>query len=139
MTAPSGHSGLTCAGAKLIGANLNGRFEGVDFAGADLTNAIFGPRDPREEVLITPMMSLADANFKGAILIGADLSRDTLENANFADADLAHANLRGARLGGANFGNANLAGADLTGAETQGAYLKAARGIKAAIGVAATP
>lgn len=139
MTAPARRSGLTFAGARLVGANFNGRFDGVDFERADLTDAFFGPRDPREEVLITPMMSLAGANFTGAILAGADFSSDALENAKFIGADLVHANLRHARLGGADFSNANLDGADLTGADMRGAILKTARGVSTAIGIAAAP
>ena len=139
MAAPERRSGLTFAGARLVGANFNGRFDGVDFERADLTDAFFGPRDPREEVLITPMMSLAGADFTGAILAGADFSGDTLENAKFVGADLTGANLRDARLGGADFSNANLAGADLTGADMRGAFLKDALGVSTAIGLAAAP
>lgn len=131
-------SGLSFAGARLVGANLNGRFDGVNFSHADLSSAIFGPRDPREEVLITPMMSLAAANFTGARLVGADLSRNSLENANFTDADLTHANLQGARLGGANFSGAVLDEADLTGATGAGANLQAARGLQSAVGLSTT-
>ena len=63
MAAPERRSGLTFAGARLVGANFNGRFDGVDFERADLTDAFFGPRDPREEVLITPMMSFGGRGF----------------------------------------------------------------------------
>ncbi|HVJ77367.1 MAG TPA: pentapeptide repeat-containing protein, partial [Hyphomicrobium sp.] len=91
---PTTRSGLTFAGARLVGARLHGRFDGVDFSKADLTSAFFGPRDPREEVLITPMMTLDAANFSGAILVGADLSGNHAENTNFSGADLTHANLR---------------------------------------------
>jgi uncharacterized protein YjbI with pentapeptide repeats len=139
MAAPARRSGLSFAGARLVGANFNGRFDGVDFERADLTAAFFGPRDPREEVLITPMMSLAGANFTGAVLAGADFSNDALENARFVGADLARANLRHARLGGADFSNANLDGADLTGADMRGAFLKTARGVSTAVGIAAAP
>jgi uncharacterized protein YjbI with pentapeptide repeats len=135
---PSSHSGLSFAGARLVGANLNGRFDGVNFSHADLSSAIFGPRDPREEVLITPMMSLEAANFRGARLVGADLASNSLENADFTGADLTHANLRGARLGGANFSDAILDGADLTGATMPDSNLRSARSLKATIGLAAT-
>jgi uncharacterized protein YjbI with pentapeptide repeats len=136
MTAPVSRH-LTFAGARLAGANFNGRLDGVDFTHADLTGALFGPRDPREEVLITPMMSLASADFTGAVLVGADFSGNAIENAKFIDADLSHANLRHARLGGVDFSNANLEGADLTGADIRGAMLKTARGIGSVVGITA--
>ncbi|HVZ06065.1 pentapeptide repeat-containing protein [Hyphomicrobium sp.] len=136
---PTTRSGLSFAGARLVGANLNGRFDGVNFSRADLSSAVFGPRDPREEVLITPMMSLAAANFGGAKLVGANLSRNSLENANFTDADLTHANLRGARLGGANFSGAILDGVDMTGAALSSANLQTARDLDSAIGLSTTP
>lgn len=129
---------LTFAGAHMAGANLNGRFDGVDFSHADLTSAVFGPRDPREEVLISPMVSLAAANFTGAILVGADLASNRLENAKFVGANLTKANLRGARLGGADFSDANLEGADLTGATMPGAMMRSARGLQSAIGLSTT-
>jgi len=129
---------LSFKNARLVGAHLNGRFDRVDFSNADLTSAIFGPRDPREEVLITPMASLAAANFSRANLTEANLSMNSLENANFAGADLARANLRGARLGGANFSGANLERADLTDTTTHGANLTDARGLQSVIGLSAT-
>jgi uncharacterized protein YjbI with pentapeptide repeats len=132
-------SGLTFAGSRMVGVNILGRFDGVNFSHADLTGAIFGPRDPREEVLITPMMSVAAGNFTGARLVGADLAMDGLESADFRDADLTRANLRGARLGGADFSGAILDGADLTGATMPDAKLKTARGLQSAIGLPATP
>lgn len=137
MEAPR-HPVLSFQGARLVGANLNGRFDGVDFSKADLTAAIFGPRDPREEVLITPMASLAAANFTDANLSGANLSMNSLENANFARANLTHANLRGARLGGANFSGADLEGANLSETTRRGANLSDARGLQSVIGLSAT-
>jgi uncharacterized protein YjbI with pentapeptide repeats len=132
---PAGQSGLTFAGARMVRANLNGRFDGVNFSHADLTAANFGPRDPREEVLISPMMSLSAANFTGALLVGADLGMNRLENAKFTGADLTRANLRGARLGGADFSGAIFDGADLTGATMPDANLRTARGLQSAIGL----
>jgi len=129
---------LSFRNARLVAAHLNGRFDSVDFSDADLTSATFGPRDPREEVLITPMASLAAANFSRANLTEANLSMNSLEHANFRDANLARANLRGARLGGANFSGATLDGADLTGTATVGANLSEARGLQSAIGLSAT-
>lgn len=138
MEAPR-HPMLSFKGARMVGANLNGRFDGVDFSKADLTSVIFGPRDPREEVLITPMATFAAANFENANLSGANLSMNGFENANFAGADLTRANLRGARLGGANFSGANLDAANLTETLMRGANLTDARGLQSVIGLSATP
>jgi uncharacterized protein YjbI with pentapeptide repeats len=135
---PTTRSGLTFTGARMVGARLLGRFDGVDFSHTDLTSAFFGPRDPREEVLITPMMTLDAANFSGATLVGADLSGNHAENTNFSGADLTRANLRNARLGGANFTGAVLDAADFAGATLPGADLSSARDLQSAIGLSAT-
>ncbi|MBA2125726.1 pentapeptide repeat-containing protein [Hyphomicrobium methylovorum] len=137
MDGPAGHRTLTFAGARLVGANLNGRFDGVNFSGADLTSAVFGPRDPREEVLISPMMSLAAANFSGAVLADANLSGNSLENAKFNGANLTHADLTRTRLGGADFTGANIDDADLTGAEIHPRTLHGAHGVASAKGISA--
>lgn len=123
------------ANAKLISANLNGRFDAVDFHGADLTDAFLGPRDPREEVLITPMMELRGADFTGATMRGAELALNALELAKFVGADLTSANLRGARLGGADFTRAQLAGANFTGATLQSTVFRDTLGIERAVGL----
>jgi uncharacterized protein YjbI with pentapeptide repeats len=120
---------------KMTNAHVNGRFDAVDFTDADLTGVFFGPRDPREEELISPMMSLAGADFSGAVLVGADLSLNMLEQARFVGADAQDANFRGARLGGADFTNANLPGVDFTGASLPGAILSGARGLNSAKGL----
>lgn len=135
MTDAKGSPLLTFRGARMTGAHLNGRFDNVDFSGAELSNAFFGPRDPREEELITPMMSLASADFSGAVLKGADLSLNLLESAKFNGADLESANFLGARLGGADFSNATLDGADFTGAALDGAKFDGAIGADRASGL----
>jgi uncharacterized protein YjbI with pentapeptide repeats len=91
---------LSFAKTRMANAHLNGTFDGVNFTGADLTAALFGPRDPREEVLITPMMSLIGTTFDNAILVQVDLSGNDLRDAHFIGADLSRANLRDTRLDG---------------------------------------
>lgn len=136
LNSAQGRPHLTFAGARLAGANLNGNFDLIDFTGADLSGTFFGPRDPREEVLITPMMSLNGANFTSSNLTGADLALNDLENAKFNGANMSRANLRGARLGAADFTGANVDGADFTGARLEGALLSHALGKSTAIGLA---
>ena len=57
--------------------------------------------------------NLSDANLRGADLRGADLRDANLRRANLIDADLRRANLRGANLIGADLSGANLIGANL--------------------------
>ena len=57
--------------------------------------------------------NLSDANLRGADLRGADLRDADLRSANLIDADLRGANLRGANLIGADLSGANLIGANL--------------------------
>ena len=57
--------------------------------------------------------NLSDANLRGADLRGADLRDADLRRANLIDADLRGANLRGANLIGADLSGANLIGANL--------------------------
>ena len=92
---PSNH--LSFAKTRMANAHLNGTFDGVNFTGADLTAALFGPRGPREEVLITPMMSLIGATFDNAILVQVDFSGNDLRDAHFIGANLSRANVRDGR------------------------------------------
>ena len=90
-------------------------------------------RDEPEGVRIVTVVNadLRGANLRGANLIGADLSGANLiganlRRANLIDADLIDANLRranliDANLIGANLSDANLRGADLRGADLSGA------------------
>ncbi len=121
--------------ARLVDANLNGRFDGVDFRGADLTSAFLGPRDPREEALITPMMQLRGADFSGATLRGADLALNDIQSAKFNAANLEGANFRDARLDGADFSNARIAGAILDGATVVGTRFEGVVGAAEAKGL----
>ena len=73
---------------------------------------------------------LSSANFTGADLRRANLSRSIMKNTDFSDANLTDANLTRSDLTGANFANSNLNGAflryaDLTGANVTGANLNA--------------
>lgn len=63
----------------------------------------------------------AGDGFTGSDLTGADLSGLSLANADFRDAILEGVNFTGSDLSGADFGNAVLAGANLTGAKCAGA------------------
>lgn len=137
MTGTSSAPPPRFTGARLVNANLNGRFDGVDFRGADLTSAFLGPRDPREEVLITPMMQLRGADFSGASLRGADLALNDIQSAKFTGANLEGANLREARLDGADFRNARMSGANLAGATQAGARFEGVVGAAQAKGLVA--
>jgi uncharacterized protein YjbI with pentapeptide repeats len=125
----------TFAGARLVGSHLSGRFDLVNFRGADLTGARFGPRDPRSEELITGRMELTGCDFSGAILRNANLSRSVSKYAKFTRADLRGANLAYANFKGADFTGADLAGADFTGAVLEGADFTDARGLDRARGL----
>jgi uncharacterized protein YjbI with pentapeptide repeats len=119
----------TFAGARLVGSHLSGRFDLVNFRGADLTGARFGPKDPRSEELITGRMELTGCDFSGAILRDANLSRSVSKYVKFTRADLRGANLAYANFKGADFTGADLAGADFTGAVLEGANFTDARGL----------
>jgi uncharacterized protein YjbI with pentapeptide repeats len=134
---PSNH--LSFAKTRMANAHLNGTFDGVNFTGADLTAALFGPRDPREEVLITPMMSLIGATFNNAILVQVDFSGNDLRDARFIGADLSRANVRDTRLDGADFTDATLSAADFTGATLRDTNFKKAKALERAIGLITQP
>lgn len=125
----------TFARARLSGSHLSGRFDLVNFRGADLTNARFGPKDPRSEELITGRVELTGCDFSGAILRDANLSRSGAKYAKFTRADLRGANLSHANLRGADLTGADLAGADFTGAVLDGAIFTDARGVERARGL----
>jgi uncharacterized protein YjbI with pentapeptide repeats len=126
---------ISFRGANLTKAHLSGRFDFVDFSRADLSYAVFGPRDPREEELISPMTSLVGADFSKATLKRVNLARSRLDLAKFQGADLTGASFSGAGLGGADFSNATLDGADFTGASLDGAKFDGAIGVERATGL----
>ncbi len=125
----------TFAGARLAGSHLSGRFDLVNFRGADLSGARFGPKDPRSEELITGRVELTGGDFSGAILRDANLSRSVAKYAKFTRADLRGANLAHANFKGADFTGADLAAADFTGAVLEGANFTNARGLDRARGL----
>jgi uncharacterized protein YjbI with pentapeptide repeats len=125
----------TFAGAHLNGSQLSGRFDLVNFRGADLTGARFGPKDPRSEELITGRVELTGCDFSGALLRDANLSRSVAKYAKFARADLRGASLAHANFKGADFTGAELAGADFTGAVLEGAVFTDAVGLDRARGL----
>jgi len=130
--------GSRFAGAVLIGANLfeadlreggqvsrdrKGEFHvqggtgdpaggsGVDFKGANLTNAIL-------HQVLAVRTDFSDATMRGTKLIrahlqGANFTNCDLESADFAQADMRAACFRGAVLSHANLEYANTAGADM--------------------------
>jgi uncharacterized protein YjbI with pentapeptide repeats len=120
---------------NLAGAQLSGHFDLTSFRGADLTNARFGPRDPRSEVLITGRAQLAGCDFSDAKLHNANLSRSSAKYAKFARAELRAANLSQANLKGADFTGADLTDANFTGAVLDGATFTDARGLDRARGL----
>ena len=125
----------TFAGATLEGAHLAGRFDLVSFRNADLTNARFGPKDPRSEELITGRAELTGCDFSSATMRGANLSRSGAKYAKFIRADLRNANLAHANLKGADFTGADLTDADFTGAVLDGATFTDAKGLDRARGL----
>ena len=61
--------------------------------------------------------NLCDADFTGAVLVGCDLRKTRLDNANFYGADMQGADLSDASLRRADLRGASLRGANLTGAD----------------------
>lgn len=116
-------------GAKMSGAHLGGRFDLTSFRNAELTGARFGPKDHRNEVLITGRAEIVSCDFSGAVLRDANLSRTWAQYAKFNRADLRGANLAYANLKGADFTGAELAGADFTGTVLDGANFTDAKGL----------
>jgi uncharacterized protein YjbI with pentapeptide repeats len=73
--------------------------------------------------------TLADANLRGAILIGADLNDAFLAGTNFHEAILGGANFRETDLSYASLHDANLHNANLSGTDLSGANLRGARNL----------
>jgi CheY-like chemotaxis protein len=105
---------LQTKGAEGKRANL----EGMDLAGADLSNSILANATFRG-------VDLSDATLTASRLDGADLRRAILSAANLSGANLGVASLRHANLSLANLDNAVLRGADLSGATLRGAKVSA--------------
>lgn len=92
----------------------------ADFAGADLSGAVFMQVDLRQTDLRT-------ATLTGAIFAKADLRTAKLDGVNLAGARIQGADLRGASLAGANMKGAEITGTDLRGAVLKGADLSFVR------------
>lgn len=123
--------------AEMAGANISGHLELASFRGANLMDAVFGRKNPSEEVLISPRMRMYGCDFTDAVLVRANLSFHQLGQAKFVNADLTDAVLRGADLSGADFTGSRLFGADFTGAKLDGARFDGAAGIDEAINLSA--
>lgn len=121
--------------ATMVRANISGRLDRISFAGSDLTEAFFGPRDPDGEVLTTARIEMNGCDFTGAKLHRADLSLNNLQYAKFENADLTGANLAGSNLSNADFTGAEISDADFSGALISGANFERAKGIGRAKGL----
>jgi len=122
-------------GTKMTGAHLGGRFDLTSFRSAELTGARFGPKDHRNEVLITGRAEIVSCDFSDAIMRKANLSRTWAQYAKFSRANLQGANLAYANLKGADFTGAELAGADFTGSVLDGAIFANAKGLDSVRGL----
>ena len=69
---------------------------------------------------------LRDSDFKGKLLVEANLNGANLNGANLSGANLSHANLTRAKLIGTNLSGTNLSGAYLIDANLEGANLEGA-------------
>lgn len=101
------------AGLRLMVADENSHFDEADLSG------VYAPLIKANDASFRGA-SLANGDFYGADLRGADLSGADLMNAKFVNADLRNANLSGAKLDGAHFIGALLQGAKLDGARFRG-------------------
>lgn len=122
--------------ANLRGAHLAARLDGTNFRNADLTDARLG------QLVATwgswrPRAILNGADFSGATLVRADLSKAVLQFTHFNGADLTRANLANCDLTKADLSGANLSGADVSGADFDGTILTGVTGLDTALGIAA--
>ena len=117
------------AGANLRGIRITAMMDGVDFRGADMTDANLGPYDLRADMSSMPGSILRGSDFSGAILRRADLMWAKLRFSKFVGADLRDVNFVGADLSMCDFSGADFTGANLLGADLDGAILSGARGL----------
>jgi uncharacterized protein YjbI with pentapeptide repeats len=114
------------SGANLSYANLRnimievGDFSGVNFLGADLSNATL-------KRCILKNLNMSDANLFRANLSRSNLSRSNLSRSNLSGSNLRRTKMSRVNLSGANLSNADLSGADLSGADLSGADLSGAK------------
>lgn len=117
------------AGANLRFIHMNGMLDGADFRGADLTGARMGPYEPRAEMSSMPGTLLRKADFSGAILKDADMTRASLRFSKFVGADLRGVNFRYADLSQADLSGADVTGANFKDAALYGTILEGVRGL----------
>lgn len=123
------------AKARMAGAKLFGRFDYVDFKGADLKGAVFGGVDPRDENTSLARVGLFSGDFDDANLEGADFTDSRLGFASFTNAKAAGARFTGADLTRADFSGADITGADFTGANLDEANFTNAKGFETVKGL----
>lgn len=123
------------SGANLSGARLHSRFDYADFSGANLSNAIFGPEQPKNERMwaVRPLMN--GANLSGASLRGARVRNVLLQFARLIDADLRDTDFTRSDLSRADLSGADVSGADFTRANLYGTVLRGVRGLEDAKGL----
>jgi len=122
-------------GTNLARARLFGRFNRMDFSGANLSGATLAPFNRTGFI-----EHIWRTEFSGANLSNADLARADLTYALFSFANMRGANLSGAVLRKADLSRADLTGADLTGvdlseSDLDGAILTGAKGLNTALGL----
>ena len=99
--------------------------EGLRFNDLAAGEALATVADPKslETVLASSEYRLANCDYRGWDLSGANLAYAYLRNANLSGCDLSNADLSHANLRGADLTYANLTGADLTKAKMDGTKL----------------
>lgn len=111
---------------SLKNARIFGRFAGVDFTGANLTNAMLAPISDSGLLEVIWRTDLTSANLQNVTFFNANLGQAKLSFANANGADFRNASLRDTDLTGVDFTNANFEGADLSGADLSGAIVTGA-------------
>ena len=99
--------------------------EGLRFNDLAAGEALATVADPKAfaTVLGSSDLRLANCDFHGLDLSGADLAYSYLRKANLSGCDLSNADLSHANLRGADLTHANLTGANLTKAKMDGAKI----------------
>lgn len=124
-------------GARMAGVQIFGRMDYADFRWADLSGAIFGGKNPRDENTSLARVNLFGADFSEATLKDAVLRGSRCTFARFINADLRGADFTDADLAKADFMGADLTGADVTGADLADADFTGAKGMSELKGLAA--
>lgn len=122
-------------GANLRAARLHSRLDYTDFTDADLTDARFGPEDPKNELLLTARPVMNGANFTRAKMRNVMAQNTMLKFARLVGADVSGADFSGADLTRADFTDADVTGANFTGAILYGIDFTGAKGLDTAKGL----